>query len=64
MFCNLIRSVTQKLKIHISHDLGTINMISAILTSKTANFAILIIHPISEDEGFVYVIFIFQQEKL
>ncbi len=57
MYCNLIGSAREKLKIYISHDLGTINMVSAILTSKTANFVILIIRPISEDEGFVYVIF-------
>ncbi len=55
--------MSQKLKIYISHDLGSTNMISVIFTSKTANFAILIIRSISEAEGFVYVIFIFQQEK-
>ncbi len=51
MFCNLIRSVTQKLKIHISHDLGSTNMVSVILTPETANFAISINHPISVGEG-------------
>ncbi len=53
----MIRSAREKLEIYISHDLGNINMVSAFLTSKTANFPILIIRPISEGEGFVYVIF-------
>ena len=39
MFCNLIRSVTQKLKNYISHDFGSTNMVSVVLTPETVNFA-------------------------
>ncbi len=53
----MIRSPHERLEIYISHDLGNINMVSAFLTSKTANFGILIIRPTSEGEGFVDVIF-------
>ncbi len=51
MFCNLIRSVIQKLKLHISHDLGSTNMDSVVLTPETVSFAISINHPISLGEG-------------
>ncbi len=64
MFYNLMRPVNQKLKTYSSHDLGDINMVSEIVTSKTANFVILIIRPISEDEGFVYVIFHISARKI
>ena len=51
MFCDLIWTVTQKLKIHISHDLGNTNMVSVILTPEMANFVISINDPISMAEG-------------
>ncbi len=51
MFCNLIRSVIQKLNIHISHDLGSTKMLSVVLTPGTANFVISINDPISVGES-------------